>query len=88
MAKDKDVLKRISKTQEEKFPDLEKMREERNAKEARERKEKLKMLQKEKEAQELVYKEERMKWVNAMDEYNDDDRMMSNKDIDPEEDFL
>lgn len=88
VAKDKDVLKRISKTQEEKFPNLELMREERNAKEARERREKMKVMQKEKEAQELVHKEEKMKWVNAMEEYHDDDKMISNKDIDPEEDFL
>lgn len=88
VAKDKDVLKRISKTQEEKFPDLEQMREERNAKEAKERKEKLKLLQKEKEIEEMKYKEEKMKWHNAIDEYNDDEQMVSNKDVDPDEPFF
>jgi len=86
--KNKEVLKRLVKTQEEKFPDLEKMREERNAAEAKARKEKLKQEQKEKELLDLKYKEEKQKWIGAMEEYNDDDKMISNKDYNLEEDFL
>lgn len=88
MTKDKDVLKRLVKTQIEKFPDLQKLKEERDAKEIRDRKEKMKQEQKEKELQALKFKEEKMKWVEAMDEFNDDERMVSNKDVDPDEDFL
>ena len=86
--KNKEVLKRLVKSEEEKFPDLEKMREERNAEEARVRKEKMKAEQKEKEIQEMQWKEEKMKWVTAVDDYNDEENMKSNKEYNEEEDFL
>jgi helix-turn-helix protein len=88
VVKDKEVLKRLVKTQVEKFPDLDKMRAERDLKEIQERKEKSKLEQKEKEVLALQYKEEKMKWVNALDDFNDDDRMISNKDVDDEDDFM
>jgi hypothetical protein len=88
--KQKEVLKAIVKTQEEKFPDLEQMRLQRNAQEAKERKELQKKLEKEKAEIDEKKKEEEMKWKNSVNQYNDYDNMKGNKDADfnPEDDFL
>jgi hypothetical protein len=64
------------------------MKAERDLKEIQVRKEKAKIEQKEKDLQALIYKEEKMKWINAVDDFNDEERMVSNKDVDPEDDFL
>ena len=53
--KDKDVLKRITKTQDEKFPDLEAMRLERNARENKIKKEKMKAEAKEKDLRDMEH---------------------------------
>lgn len=88
VAKDKDVLKRLVKTQEEKYPNLEDMRAKRDAEEARLKKEHMKQLQKEKEAQEAIYRAEKLKWNDSINHFNDDEKMMSNKDVNPDDDFM
>ena len=66
------------------------MRLERNARENQIKKEKMKAEAKERDIKDMEYKEKKAQWTNALDEYNDYDKMKTNTDPDynVEEDFL
>lgn len=88
----KDIVKALYKSKEEKFPDLRKLRQEKENKMMREQKVKNRL---EKAAQNEVESERRAeakKWEDARDDFDDEDNMVSNKDQagewDDEDDFM
>lgn len=86
--KDKDIIKKLYKTKKEEYPDLAKLKQEREREVIEQNKKKARLEAEAKNKQEAEWKAEKQKWNDAVYDFMDSGEMTSNQDNVDFDDFM